>query len=625
MKRINLHYALVLSCTFFLSISHLNAQEKKSNSENLVVIDPYEPFSLKLEEIHKNHILNLQLKNVNPFLYKIDVKINQKDFRNTANSPLTTSSLSPTYNIPNIGKITSLAPDFSLSDNNDNGETDREKYNKENEKRSELNRRLNELNMALNNYDKVTELNSLNEDLNKINFITSDNKSQSLFDTRLTKEELIEEKSKLNQDDVRYEAIDIAINNYHKKKLYEALENELKSIVFEWKNNDFKDLTSKDISKINLKKEISDIRGSIGDINKNIETLNAKAFVNIKFQDYEYAYSKIHELNGIYRNLKKVAYTSLTHEDFVKKISKLRNNHNISSIDNLRSHITGTKQELDDIFLEIYANINDSSSKEKIKNFHSKIDMNAVENLIDHIIDINSFKTDKYWNPRLSFGNFHHKTDDLHFEVKLIPNQTPNPIKMAEKEYNFSVPIKGGLKFDISLGVSFLTGLNDVEFERIKKTDSTSVLIPNGNMFNNDPFRRTKFSGFTPYATTFLNVYLRSKSNFKPTFNIGLGTNIDDVSYLVGLGLIIGRQERIVIHAGLAYRKTSDFNSQYQRLLENDNDSETSGLLVNKPIEEFTNDDITIEKYNQGFYFGFSYNLSSNKEKEFQKFAPGKQ
>lgn len=161
--------------------------------------------------------------------------------------------------------------------------------------------------------------------------------------------------------------------------------------------------------------------------------------------------------------------------------------------------------------------------------------------------------------------------------------------------YKYKIWIKGGLKIDVSGGV-YLTSLFDKEYYTADSDNSEKYI------YEND------LGSYDFGFGTMVNISLRGGSWARPTLNFGaMFTSNQKFQMLTGLGLILGKNERFVIHSGISMGRVNVLKEGYLA------DGETTydfGSDGNVPVNA---------KFKFGHFFGITYNFSkpkSNNEKK---------
>ncbi len=179
--------------------------------------------------------------------------------------------------------------------------------------------------------------------------------------------------------------------------------------------------------------------------------------------------------------------------------------------------------------------------------------------------------------------------DVVEVTLERYDRSVANPIP---DKYVFNIWVKGGLKIDISGGV-FLTSLMDKEYET--KDDT-----------GNNKFIYSKEKGDYDFGFgSMINLSLRGGSWVRPALSIGaLFTTNQKFQILTGFGLILGKEERIVLHGGLTMGAVSRISDQYKTNGEISYDLGTEGTVA------------TNNKFSFGHFFGITYNFGKVKKQE---------
>lgn len=167
---------------------------------------------------------------------------------------------------------------------------------------------------------------------------------------------------------------------------------------------------------------------------------------------------------------------------------------------------------------------------------------------------------------------------------KTLTNPTPD-------KYSYNIWMRGGLKIDISGGI-FITSLMDKEYET--KDSVTNKLI----------YEKTNGDYDFGFGSM-INVSLRGGSWVRPALNFGaLFTTNQKFQILSGLGLILGKEERIVIHGGLTMGRVSRVSGDYKTDGSVAYDLGTSGTVP------------TTDKFSFGHFIGVTYNFGKVKTQD---------
>ena len=230
-------------------------------------------------------------------------------------------------------------------------------------------------------------------------------------------------------------------------------------------------------------------------------------------------------------------------------------------------------------------------SPENIKTYNTHIDKHVKglsQEITTILSEMHALKLDNYMLP----VDFNGENIDV---VKITVKRTPRHGNIREpKEYPFKIWVKGGIKIDVSAGV-FITNLVDKDYSLIKVSDATdnepgkSVIYEN----NQGDFRY----GFGSLVHT----SFRSARWVRPTLSFGavfIGDQNPKVQLLTGIGLVLGKKQRIILNYGLAMGSVSKISN---------------GLVADGTTEyEFTSEDNIpqTERFSFGQFFGITYNLS---------------
>lgn len=154
----------------------------------------------------------------------------------------------------------------------------------------------------------------------------------------------------------------------------------------------------------------------------------------------------------------------------------------------------------------------------------------------------------------------------------------------------YNIWITGGLKIDVSAGI-FFTSLYDEEYD--KRDDPATagnkiIMLKNSGDYD------------MAFGST-INTYVRMNSWIVPTLNFGaVITQNEKLQVLLGLGAILGKQERIIFSAGISMGKVDRIADGYQV-----GSSYNLGDSGNIPTQS---------QFKFGNFFGITYNLSKVKK-----------
>jgi hypothetical protein len=184
--------------------------------------------------------------------------------------------------------------------------------------------------------------------------------------------------------------------------------------------------------------------------------------------------------------------------------------------------------------------------------------------------------------------------DAIEFRLRRFNKETKEEdTGFAPHPYN--VWIKGGLKIDISAGL-FFTSLFDEAFEKKDDpdTEGNKIIIK-------------KNQGDYDFAFgSSINVHSRWNSWLNMGGNLGVAfTTNQKFQILTGVNFIFGKQERIILSAGLAMGKVDRLANSYK-----EGGSYNLGAEGTIPMES---------QFKFGHFFGVTYNLSKVKKISLEK------
>ncbi|MEO7976637.1 hypothetical protein [Flavobacterium sp.] len=229
---------------------------------------------------------------------------------------------------------------------------------------------------------------------------------------------------------------------------------------------------------------------------------------------------------------------------------------------------------------------NDNLQYETVKN--SVIETREkAEKSIDSIIEkFYSINLDVYTPPLDIQGK---NIDVVEFKLRRFDKETKEEdLDFAPTPYN--IWIKNGLKIDVSAGI-FFASLYDSEYD---KRDDPAIEGNKIIMLKNSGDYDMAF-GST------INTYVRMNSWIVPTLNFGaVITQNEKLQILLGGGVILGKQERIIFSAGISMGKVDRIADGYQ--VGSSYNLGDSGTIP------------TQSQFKFGHFFGITYNLSKVKK-----------
>lgn len=320
------------------------------------------------------------------------------------------------------------------------------------------------------------------------------------------------------------------------------------NIINETKLNNLLKSTTK---AINAKNEVDDKKNI-----KNASIVLKQAFDDLKIDIDKYV-------------------SEISAEDFLNKDSLIAKRQNFNSayikllqnIQGIANEASAFTDVLDD-FNKKTAEIN--SISEKIKEEISKMYQLKLYNYLLPV-DING-----------------KNIDVVEVTVERYDKTATNP---TPDKYTYNIWVRGGVKIDISGGL-FLSSLMDKEYET--RDDGSNKFI----------FEKNRGDYEFGFGST-INVSLRGGSWVRPGLSIGaLFTTNQKFQLLTGLGFIIGKEERIVLHTGLSMGRISRISDNYKT------DGSVSYNLGTEGTLPMT------EKFSFGHFFGLTYNFGKVKKQD---------
>ena len=192
--------------------------------------------------------------------------------------------------------------------------------------------------------------------------------------------------------------------------------------------------------------------------------------------------------------------------------------------------------------------------------------------------------------------------DGKNIDVVRVIVKRYNRLDNTQKPYEYSpynIWVKGGFKFDIG-GSLFLTSLVDREY-----FTTNTVINEDGTDQTYQLIHEKNTGDYTLGFGTTLNISYRTGGWIRPTLSIGTLLNQDQKFQIIaGGGFVIGKEARIVLHAGLAMGSVTTISDRYRA------DGTTPYTI--------SGDDAipTVEKFSFGHFFGITYNFGKPKAAE---------
>ena len=187
--------------------------------------------------------------------------------------------------------------------------------------------------------------------------------------------------------------------------------------------------------------------------------------------------------------------------------------------------------------------------------------------------------------------------------------------KVETREYSFL--IKGGFKIDFSTGFTYNT-LKDKSYQIIDAGNKVEPTYYIDKFFNTtDSIVSTTTVNLKSIellkkdisigVSALMHFYSRSGNliNYGGTFGFVLNTNAE-FNYLLGGSLIFGQKQRFIFNSGLAFGQVNQLNPKYN----------AEKIYTESQLSGVSDSQLTIKKWDMGYFFGISYNLGSINRKE---------
>ncbi len=321
--------------------------------------------------------------------------------------------------------------------------------------------------------------------------------------------------------------------------------------------------------------------------------------------NYIKAVNKVNEKVEFYRSLLFLLFSNEPFDKIKSDKEKLSSLYMGNGIDQ-SSFIRNCNLDFDNIdtiyygLLLTYSSLNNrnqiAGSLLKLNNFHSSLDKSKYQELFNQILKTYNAINEVNWSVNYQTTRIADKADKVFYDIELVP--IINDYSLAKKpiKLNYDFDIKGGVKIDFSAGLFFHYNLYDDQYKFVKLSDTSKQVVKENNAYD-----------FIPNLGVLFNLYFRSTSSIKPTVNIGVGTNVEKLYYYLGLGVLIGKSERIGIHGGLVGGTVKRISNEYK-----------NGQVVYQSIDM----EPTVvpmqskDPFQMGLFIGFSYNLTGKNEEK---------
>ncbi len=224
--------------------------------------------------------------------------------------------------------------------------------------------------------------------------------------------------------------------------------------------------------------------------------------------------------------------------------------------------------------------------------------------LVSELLQVVKFVDERNFELNYQTLSISENADFVKYRIEFKPTNNGD-IQETQSPFNLDIAflINEGLKVDISTGIILDFNLANPGYY-FQKFSSTQ----NGQTFDSVRVKKSSnLSNITPSVNLMLNAYKRSSLNFKPGFSIGFGVSSDIRFRLyAGPSLIVGRKERVMISSGVAFGAITRNADGYD---EGKTFADTASLPAQVPIVQDT--------FKFGWYFGVGFNLTGKDTRGF--------
>ena len=541
-----------------LAVPHKNALKTVSNCKS------------KGLSVHTTQPIAFILKNSNPLKYRYELKCDLVNiFDSEQENPL--AKVQKNY-FSKINKAETQVGDESEEETSDQSKEKIEELEQEikrvNDNAGKKELKLKSLALQLEEFKKEKEkvqskLTDLETKLSIDTMFLSTNKLfvnkalsrtgiNALFDK--SQNQIVKYESLVQEFDQEIEKYEEQIND--KKSYYElrSLQKELNKLRLEEEHKEIENRQKQiDIRKVSFKLKVMTQR--VGNVSHEL----------IKFLTKASTEDHLNRENFIYQR-----------EKFEEDYQQI-----INEINTISNEATETR---DTVFISNY--------NAKVKTL-DKTQLSEMENVLD---SVRSLKWDHY---KIS-TDFNGKNIDI-VQISLIRYLKSGSSEDKADEYLYNIWVKGGIKIDVSAG-AFITSLVNRKYTISNKTRT----VGQDNEETYQVITQDNPGHFQYGFGSMLNISPRcGVSWIKPTYNIGaLFTSDQKFQFLTGFGLVLGKEQRIILHGGLSMGAIISLANNYKA----DGQSRYNlGEAVSPPTQE---------KFSFGHFFGVTYNLGKVKSQK---------
>lgn len=250
-------------------------------------------------------------------------------------------------------------------------------------------------------------------------------------------------------------------------------------------------------------------------------------------------------------------------------------------------HGNNLNLDLDNDLNEIKKDVN--SISKTINDLDIRKKLNYVESL-DRILSTES----SYTYTSIPIQGYE---DFLQFDVNVVSKTKIGEDKYIidrSRTFKYKEYLKGGIRFDFSIGTVFDIGNKQQEFDIVQDNDGYKIVQTTNNQY-------------VPTIAGILHSSWRSANNFAIGFSLGFSMDMTKLqlnSLFPGVSLLVGKTDKIIFTAGPALRKVTQLTNGFS----------LNTSLVSPP------QGYTIESYKLGWFVGVSWNLT-NKQKSLMRLS----
>lgn len=551
-----------------------NAQKKESPEKNIQNESKIKKITFDLNSdtlsyrsliMDKEEFIEVEIKNVNLFLYSIKLSEIQNDVINDSrlNENNTSLIINPVnYDISDVAIRNIIIPPITSNI------MDRDKKIKFEKTNYEIIRNSDKINVSISGIAKILRLrndyftlsNDSNESDSKKNEIKQ---SLNLLDI-----------NGVNDDDIKLSSEAKIV--YHQNKIKQARES-IKQQEAE-------------LLEIDKKSGLEAIK--IADLTNNLHL-------------YRKEITKLTATVHFYKALLCLLYSEKPFKELQKDRETLAGNY-FTKTDQV-----GILQEMNKILMDLdeyytkmlisYSELDSTTKKENKENinaltvFHKQIKVTAFENFFLQIAKVYGAINEKNFSLKYRTLIINPDADEILFKLDFVP-QNNLPCVLSNKPYSLSykLKIKTGWKLDVSTGL----------FANIGAVRNRSYYFATEG--NKRMVKEESRDVATPSIGVLLNIY---KRNFPIGVSTGISTSdAQRLKYYLGGSYLLGGTQRIVLSAGAVLGQV---------------DVPTSEFAVDKPIDAGVGtlpSSVPLRSpspYRLGFYFGITYNLTGKNKSDY--------